>query len=136
MKARNQASHGFLQKELCKYRRLFKLCFATRPERGFRGLNAVFTKPISYQYLFVFQCFPVFYKKIREIKRNIDQENELNSVYILTHNRIFWGIWVKLLNELCKTHEFLKSDSYPPEKKIYASMIALQKWWKMLFISS
>ena len=30
LKARSQVSYGFLQKELSKYRRLFRLCFVTK----------------------------------------------------------------------------------------------------------
>ena len=37
-----------------------------------------------------------------------------------------------------KDPSFLKSDSQLQKKKsfLFASMVALQKWWKMLFISS
>ena len=36
-----------------------------------------------------------------------------------------------------KLKELLKSDSHLPKNSLlFASMIALQKWWKMLFISS
>ena len=42
------------------------------------------------------------------------------------------------LNEwLCVLDFYLKSDSHLPKKNfLFDSMIVLQKWWKMFFISS